>query len=257
MVLVDFGFNFDDMLRSSANPKSSKKGMKRSAYNPIMDGIDLTGVMYESQRPFKNQKSFKKGQPFKKAPNAFFDGLDLKGTLNYGGVDLSNGYGNEMLSGNFFKYLNTGGYGDIRGVGKESKKSKGRRTVRYSESRELYGMEGLENALTDSIDTIDNSGRKIRQNIAKKVHESKYKPVRTLAMKSDFKGDLSGIKSRVKAFGTRRKIKKSLEPDFDTGMSSDRSKEISETYGEVRPDPRYELSKRKYDYDDDYKRDNR
>lgn len=245
MVFGDFGFNFDDMLRSYGNPKSSKK-LKHSAYNPIIDGIDLTGVMREPSY----KKPFKKGRQFPKQQNTFFDGLDLRGTMDFGGINLGKISGNEMLDGNFFKYINKGYGGDIRGVGKESKKSKARRGVRYSESMELYGIESLENAISDSYDAQKGRVMQVKENFrsgptkAKAFYKRKID--RELAVPR-------AIKQKISEFGTRRKIKKSLEPDFDTGMGSDKSKEISETYGQVRPDPAYELPERRYDFDDRYK----
>lgn len=200
--------------------------------------------------PIKKHKGkiIKKAKPF----NPMFDGLDL-GNIN---MDFGNfGYGNgarhnssDFTSGNFFKYLPDLGRTarPPRGYGKESKQNKARRSVLQSESPELYGMESLENSISDSYDNLGKGAKQIKENfrVGPTIRRAKFK--RDLEVNTRIPRKIS---EKIKEFRVKRKLKSTLQPEYESNIGFDRSREISSTYGKVTTD----VPEQKYDYDESNK----
>ena len=205
-------------------------------------GFDPTLFDFGLYKPIKKHK----GKVIKsaKAFNPMLDGLDL-GNIN---MDFGNfGFGSkakhsqgDFASGNFFKYLpDLGRTAQApRGYGKESKKSKSRRSVTRGESSELYGMESLENAISDSYENLDKGTKQIKENFragptrAKAFYKRKFEKDTRIPRK---------IVEKIKAYKVKRKLN-TLQPEYESNVGFDRSKEISSTYGKVVTTNRNELS---------------
>lgn len=215
------------------------------------------GFSLDNVFDFGNQPVMRKQKNLKIKPqrqfNPFLEGLDISSVdMNISSFKPKNRnyVQNDVLEGNFFKYIpNIGTERPPRGYGKESKKSKARRTVSQKDSSALYGLEGLENAVEDSYENFEKSGRKLRKHITSRAKGSKRFGVRTFTktgVKVESGSALSGLKTKIKAYQARRKVSGTLQPDYSTNIGFDRSREISSTYGKVTSD----VPEQKYDYEE-------
>ena len=207
-------------------------------------GFDPKLFDFGMHKPIKTHKGriIKKERPF----NPIFDGLDLgKIDMNFGNFNIKNQRNSEnnFESGNFFKYIpDLGRTAQVpRGYGKESKKNKARRSITRSESPALYGMESLENAIDDSYESLGKGAKRIKENFgvgptrAKAFYKRKFEKDTRIPRK---------IVEKIKEYKTKRKISRTLQPDYESNIGFDRSREISSTYGKVTTD----IPEQKYDY---------